>query len=62
MFDNLEIENDLAEMRIMHDERQQRLVEALMAMEMTNISTEDKEVIWFESGLSRSVFLRKGHQ
>jgi hypothetical protein len=58
MFDNFEIDNDLQEQRMMQEERQMRLLEALDAMENGLLSEEDKDVIWFETGLPRSAFRR----
>ena len=58
MFDNFEIDNDLQEQRMMQEERQMRLLEALEAMENGLLSEEDKDVIWFETGLPRSAFRR----
>jgi len=58
MFDNFEIDNDLQEQRMMQEERQMRLLKALDAMENGLLSEEDKDVIWFETGLPRSAFRR----
>jgi len=58
MFDNFEIDNDLQEQRMMQEERQMRLLEALDAMENGLLSEEDKDVIWFETGMPRSAFRR----
>ena len=58
MFDKFEIDNDLQEMRLMQEERQMRLLEALEHMEIGTMTEEDKEVIWFESGMPRSAFRR----
>jgi len=58
MFDTFEIDNDLQEQRMMQEERQMRLLEALDAMENGLLSEEDKDVIWFETGLPRSAFRR----
>jgi len=58
MFDTFEIDNDLQEQRMMQEERQMRLLEALDAMENGLLSEEDKDVIWFETGMPRSAFRR----
>ena len=58
MFDNFEIDNDLQEQRMMQEERQMRLLEALDAMENGLLSEEDKDVIWYETGMPRSAFRR----
>jgi hypothetical protein len=58
MLDTFEIDNDLQEMRLMQEERQLRLIEALDRMELGTMSEEDKEVIWFECGMPRAAFRR----
>ena len=58
MFDTFEIDNDLQEMRMMQEERQMRLLQALEAMENGLLSEEDKDVIWYETGMPRSAFRR----
>ena len=58
MFDKFEIDNDLQEMRLMQEERQMRLLEALEHMENGTMTEEDKEVIWFECGMPRYAFRR----
>ena len=58
MFDKFEIDNDLQEMRMMQEERQMRLLEALEHMEIGTMTEEDKDVIWFECGMPRSAFRR----
>ena len=58
MIDTFDIDNDLQEMRLMQEERQLRLIEALDRMELGTMSEEDKEVIWFECGMPRSAFRR----
>jgi len=58
MIDTFDIDNDLAEQRMMHEERQLRLVEALDRMELGTMTEEDKNVIWFECGLPRAAFRR----
>jgi hypothetical protein len=56
--DTFDIDNDLQEQRMMHEERQMRLLEALDHMEHGILSEEDKDVIWFECGMPRSAFRR----
>jgi hypothetical protein len=56
--DTFDIDNDLQEQRMMHEERQMRLLEALDHMENGIMSEEDKEVIWFECGMPRAAFRR----
>ena len=56
--DTFDIDNDLQEQRVMHEERQMRLLEALDHMEHGILSEEDKDVIWFESGMPRAAFRR----
>jgi hypothetical protein len=58
MIDTFDIDNDLQEMRLMQEERQLRLIEALDRMELGTMSEEDKEVIWFECGMPRAAFRR----
>jgi hypothetical protein len=58
MIDTFDIDNDLAEQRMMHEERQLRLVEALDRMELGTMTEEDKNVVWFECGLPRAAFRR----
>ena len=58
MLDTFDIDNDLQEMRVMQEERQMRLLEALDHMENGILSEEDKDVIWFESGMPRAAFRR----
>jgi hypothetical protein len=58
MLDTFDIDNDLAEQRMMHEERQLRLVEALDRMELGTMTEEDKNVVWFECGLPRAAFRR----
>ena len=58
MIDTFDIDNDLQEMRMMQEERQLRLIEALDRMELGTMSEEDKEVIWFECGMPRAAFRR----
>ena len=56
--DRFNIDDDLQEMRVMQEERQMRLLEALDHMEHGIMSEEDKNVIWFESGMPRAAFRR----
>jgi hypothetical protein len=58
MLDTFDIDSDLQEMRMMQEERQMRLLEALDHMEHGILSEEDKNVIWFETGMPRSAFRR----
>jgi hypothetical protein len=58
MLDTFDIDSDLQEMRVMQQERQMRLLDALEAMENGLMSEEDKDVIWFETGMPRSAFRR----
>jgi hypothetical protein len=52
----------MQEMRVMQEERQMRLLEALERMEYGTMTEEDKQVIWFETGLPRSAFVQyMGH-
>ena len=60
--DTDDIDNDMQEMRLMHEERQMRLLEALERMELECMTEEDKQVIWFECGMPRSAFVQyMGH-
>lgn len=54
--DTFNIDDDLQEMRLMQEERQLRLLEALHSMENGIMSDEDMSVIWFECGMPRSAF------
>lgn len=54
--DTFDIDDDLQEQRMMHEERQMRCLEALEHMENGHLTEEDKDVIWFECGLPRSAF------
>jgi hypothetical protein len=56
MLDTSDIDDEMQEMRVMHEERQMRLLEALEHMELGIMSEEDRDVIWFECGLPRSAF------
>jgi len=58
MLDTFEIDNDLQEQRLMHEERQLRCIEALDRMELGTMTEEDKNVIWFECGMPRAAFRR----
>ena len=58
MLDTFDIDNDLQEMRMMQEERQMRLLEALDHLENGILSEEDKDVIWFECGMPRAAFRR----
>jgi hypothetical protein len=52
----------MQEMRVMQEERQMRLLEALERMEYGTMTEEDKQVIWFECGMPRSAFVQyMGH-
>ena len=57
MFDNFDMEEDIQEQRIFFEEKQVRMVEALTNMEKGLASLEDKQLIWAECGLSRSLFM-----
>jgi hypothetical protein len=57
MFDNLDIEADIQEQRMFFEEKQVRMVEALTNMEKGLATLEDKQLIWSECGLSRSLFM-----
>ena len=57
MFDNFDMEADIQEQRIFFEEKQVRMVEALCNMEKGIASLEDKQLIWSECGLSRSLFM-----
>jgi hypothetical protein len=57
MFDNFDMEADIQEQRMFFEEKQVRMVEALTNMEKGTPSLEDKQLIWSECGLSRSLFM-----
>jgi hypothetical protein len=57
MFDNFDMEADIQEQRMFFEEKQVRMVEALTNMEKGIASLEDKQLIWAECGLSRSLFM-----
>jgi hypothetical protein len=57
MFDNFDMEADIQEQRQFFEEKQVRMVEALTNMEKGLATLEDKQLIWFECGLSRSLFM-----
>ena len=57
MFDNLDMEADIQEQRMFFEEKQVRMVEALTNMEKGIANLEDKQLIWSECGLSRSLFM-----
>jgi len=60
--DTDDIDNEMQEMRLMQEERQMRLLEALEHMELGCLTEEDKQVIWFETGMPRSAFVQyMGH-
>jgi hypothetical protein len=60
--DTFNIDDDMQEMRLMHEERQMRLLDALEHMELNCLTEEDKQVIWFETGMPRSAFVQyMGH-
>jgi hypothetical protein len=62
MIDTSDIDDEMQEMRVMQEERQMRLLEALENMELGTMSEEDKQVIWFETGMPRSAFVQyMGH-
>jgi hypothetical protein len=62
MIDTSDIDDEMQEMRLMQEERQMRLLEALERMEYGTITEEDKQVIWFECGMPRSAFVQyMGH-
>ena len=54
MFDNYD---DIQEQRMFFEEKQVRMVEALTNMENGKPTLEDKQLIWSECGLSRSLFM-----
>ena len=54
MFD---FNDDIEEQRMFFEEKQVRMVEALTNMEKGTPSLEDKQLIWAECGLSRSLFM-----
>ena len=55
MFDNFN--DDIEEQRMFFEEKQVRMVQALTNMEKGQPSLEDKQLIWSECGLSRSLFM-----
>jgi len=57
MFDNFDIQADIQEQRMFFEEKQVRMVEALTNMEKGLATLEDKQLIWSECGLSRSLFM-----
>ena len=57
MFDNFDMEADIQEQRMFFEEKQVRMVEALTNMENGKATLEDKQLIWSECGLSRSLFM-----
>ena len=62
MIDTSDIDDEMQEMRLMQEERQMRLLEALERMELGTMTEEDKQVIWFERGMPRSAFVQyMGH-
>jgi len=62
MIDTNDIDDEMQEMRLMQEERQMRLLEALERMEYGTMTEEDKQVIWFECGMPRSAFVQyMGH-
>jgi hypothetical protein len=62
MIDTSNIDDEMQEMRVMQEERQMRLLEALERMEYGTMTEEDKQVIWFECGMPRSAFVQyMGH-
>jgi len=62
MIDTSDIDDEMQEMRVMQEERQMRLLEALERMEYGTMTEEDKQVIWFECGWPRSAFVQyMGH-
>ena len=62
MIDTNDIDDEMQEMRVMQEERQMRLLEALERMEYGTMTEEDKQVIWFECGMPRSAFVQyMGH-
>jgi hypothetical protein len=54
MFD---FNDDIEEQRMFFEEKQVRMVEALTNMEKGTPSLEDKQLIWAECGLFRSLFM-----
>lgn len=58
MIDTTDIDDEMQEMRMMQEERQMRLLEALQAMEQGLLTEEDKNIIWFECGMPRAAFRR----
>jgi hypothetical protein len=57
MFDDFDIQDDIQEQRMFFEEKQVRMVEALTNMEKGIASLEDKQLIWTECGLTRSLFM-----
>jgi hypothetical protein len=57
MFDNFDVQDDIQEQRMFFEEKQVRMVEALTNMEKGIASLEDKQLIWIECGLTRSLFM-----
>jgi hypothetical protein len=57
MFDDFDIQDDIQEQRMFFEEKQVRMVEALTNMEKGIASLEDKQLIWSECGLTRSLFM-----
>ena len=57
MFDNDDMQADIQEQRMFFEEKQVRMVEALTNMENGKPTLEDKQLIWSECGLSRSLFM-----
>ena len=53
MFDD----DDFQEQRMFFEEKQARMVEALTNMENGKATLEDKQLIWSECGLNRSLFM-----
>ena len=48
-------DDEMREMRVVQEERQMRLLEALERMELDCMTDEDKEIIWFETGMPRAL-------
>jgi len=57
MFDELDMSEEVELERMFYEEKQKRVVEALKNMEVGIASIEDKETIWYECGLVRSLFV-----
>jgi hypothetical protein len=53
----MDFNDDIEEQRMFFEEKQVRMVEALTNMEKGIASLEDKQLIWSECGLSRSLFM-----